>query len=77
MAALSLTELRKHLFKHVDEVIDTGVPIEIKRNGHILKIVLGEEKRKIDNLRVHDCIVGDPDELANLKTGIWEEEKNQ
>jgi len=77
MAAISLTELRKHLFERVDEVINTGIPVEIKRNGHILKIVLGESKRKLDNLKLHDCIVGDANELANLKTGIWEDETNR
>ena len=73
---ISITELRKQLFKAVDEIINTGIPLEIKRKGHTLKITLAEKKRKLDNLKPHDCIVGDPDELATLKIAAWSEEKN-
>ncbi len=76
MAPMSLTALRSQIFKVVDEVIKTGVPIEIERKGHKLKIVPEKKKSKLDNLRVHDCISGDPDELINLKVSQWEEEKN-
>ena len=65
MAPISLTSLRKNLFKIVDGVFKTGNPVEIERNGHRLKIVLDEKKRKLDNLKSHDCIVGDPDELVD------------
>ena len=44
MASLSLTALRNNLFKIVDEIIKTGNPVEIERNGHRLKIVLKEKK---------------------------------
>ncbi|NVM25412.1 MAG: type II toxin-antitoxin system Phd/YefM family antitoxin [Desulfobacterales bacterium] len=71
MAPLSLTALRNNLFKIVDEVIRTGIPAEIERNGHRLKIVLEERKSKLDNLKPHDCIVGDPDELIKLKVAQW------
>jgi len=71
MAPLSLTALRNNLFKIVDEVIRTGIPAEIERNGHRLEIVLEERKSKLDNLKPHDCIVGDPDELIKLKVAQW------
>ena len=67
MAPISLTSLRKNLFKIVDGVIKTGNPVEIERNGHRLKIVLDEKKSKLSHLKPHDCIVGDPDELVHLK----------
>ena len=63
MDSMSLTALRNKLFKVVDEVIRTGIPVVIERNGHRLKIVLEEEKSKLDNLKPHNCIVGDPDDL--------------
>jgi hypothetical protein len=71
MAPLSLTALRNNLFKIVDEIIRTGIPAEIERNGHRLKIVLEEKKSKLDNLKPHDCIVGDPDDLIKLKVAQW------
>ena len=76
MAPMSLTALRNNLFKVVDEVIKTGIPAEIERNGHKLKIVVEEKKSKLNNLRTHNCIVGNPDDLPDLKVMEWSEEKN-
>lgn len=76
MDAMSLTALRNKLFKVVDEVIKTGIPAEIERNGHRLKIVLEEKKSKLDNLKPHDCIVGDPNDLIHLKVAEWGETNN-
>lgn len=73
MAPMSLTALRNQLFKVVDGVIKTGIPAEIERNGHRLKIVLEEKRSKLDNLKPHDCIIGDPDDLVDLKVAEWGE----
>jgi hypothetical protein len=73
MAAMSLTSLRGKLFKVVDGVIRTGLPAEIERKGHRLKIVLEAKRSKLDNLKPHDCIVGDPDDLISLKVARWKE----
>ncbi|MGA1841702.1 MAG: type II toxin-antitoxin system Phd/YefM family antitoxin [bacterium] len=44
MRVISLTSLRNKLFKIVDEIIETSVPVEIERKGHKLKIVLEQKK---------------------------------
>ena len=71
---MSLTALRQQLFNVVDQVIATGIPIEIKRNGHIVKIILNDKKSKLENLVKHDCIVGDPEELVGFSPEQWDEE---
>lgn len=73
MGPILLTALRNNLFKIVDGIIKTGNPVEIERNGHRLKIILEEKKSKLDNLKPHDCIVGDPDDLVQIKVGEWRE----
>ena len=74
---LSATRLRQNLYQHLDTVIQTGVPLEIDRNGHVLRIVLAERKSKLENLEPHDLVVGDPLELARLEwSGDWDEERN-
>ena len=73
MGPISLTALRNNLFKIVDEVIKTGNPLELERKGHRLKIVLEANKSKLENLKPHDCIVGNPDELIDLKVAEWHE----
>lgn len=72
---MSLTALRQQLFKVVDQVIATGMPAEINRKGHVVKIILDTKKSKLENLAPHDCIVGDPEELVNLSLHEWDEEK--
>jgi hypothetical protein len=73
---MSLTALRQQLFKVVDQVIATGIPMEINRKGHIVKIILVDKKSKLANLVKHDCIIGDPEELVDLPLHEWSEEKN-
>lgn len=74
MVPVTLTALRNQLFKIVDRIIETGIPVEIERKGHKLLIVLEEKKSKFDNLKKRNCIAGDPDELIDLKVGEWNEE---
>lgn len=70
--SMSLTSLRQQLFKVVDQVIATGIPTEVRRNGHIVKIVLADKRSKLDNLVEHDCIVDDPEELVDLSIQEWD-----
>jgi len=75
MRPISLTALRSNLFKIVDKVIETGNPVELERKGHRLKIVIEGKKSKLENIKPHDCIVGNPDELIDLKVAEWHEIK--
>ncbi len=77
MPPLTLTALRQQLFKRVDEIIETGVPVEIKRKGYILKIVLEQKKYKLDNLKPHNAIAGNPDALIELKVSEWPTKNEQ
>lgn len=76
MEHISLTALRQQLFKIVDKVIQTGIPVEIERRGHRLKIVLDDPPRKLANLRPHKAIVGDPDDLVDVETDEWQDDRN-
>lgn len=74
---MSLTSLRNQLFKVVDEVIRTGIPEEIERKEHRLKIISGKKKSKLENITHHDCNVENPDYIVDLKVAPWQEEKNR
>jgi hypothetical protein len=71
MPPFTLTSLRQQLFKVVDQIIATGVPVEIKRKEHILKIILEQKKNKLDNLKPHHAITGDPEALVEQKVSEW------
>ena len=68
--AVTPTELRKNLFRLLDEVLETGRPLEIVRNGQILRIVPTKRGSKLSRLRPHsDAVVGDSDALVEME---WE-----
>lgn len=70
---LSTEKLKADLGHVLDEVMETGIPIEIERKGHILKIVPEPTGNKLDNLEPHDAIVGDPESIIYID---WSKEWN-
>lgn len=74
--ALTASKLRANVYRLLDEVLETGKPLEIDRNGEILVIAPKEEKKESiwDRLpRREGFIVGDPDELIHMD---WSSEWN-
>jgi len=49
-------------------VVETGVPVEVERKGHSIRIVSGGRKSKLVNLRVHDVLAVAPEEIIH---GEW------
>lgn len=69
---LTATELRGNIYKILDQVIESGIPVEIERRGTILKIVPAVPRNKLDNLKPRDDYLQvDPEELVHLD---WYEE---
>ncbi len=64
------TELRKNIYKILDQVLETGQPVEIKRRGSVLRIVPAEPVDKFQRLTSRpEVIQGDPEDLVHLE---WE-----
>ncbi|MBW4577374.1 MAG: type II toxin-antitoxin system Phd/YefM family antitoxin [Aphanothece sp. CMT-3BRIN-NPC111] len=72
MKSVTPTELRGNLYNLLDEVLNTGIPIEIERGGRRLRIVPVEGVDKLQSLVSRpDVILGEPDELVGIN---WEQE---
>lgn len=72
--AISASKLRSNIYRLLDEVLETGQPLEVERNGKILVIAPEEEQSFWDRLPRHEeYIVGDPDELIHID---WSSEWN-
>ena len=59
--------LQSHLGEWLDQVLATGEPLEIERNGK--RLILSPEEplpEKLRNLPKRDCIVGDPEDLVHM-----------
>jgi prevent-host-death family protein len=64
---LTATELRSKLFRVLDQVAQTGDPVEIRRRGKTLKIVLDSPPDKMDRLVPRDKFLKtNPDEIVHL-----------
>lgn len=60
-------ELRQNIYRLLDEVQETGVPLEIERKGRALRIVPDERFSKLDRIvGREDALVGDPDDIIHM-----------
>lgn len=64
---MTLTELRSNLYKEIDHLIETGIPLEIERKGHRIKIILDEPRpSKLSKLISRSNIInGDPEDIIH------------
>jgi PHD/YefM family antitoxin component YafN of YafNO toxin-antitoxin module len=72
---LTASSLRANVYRILDRVLETGVPVLIERKGKMLKIVAVEAASKLDNLKPRPYLAADPEELVSLDwSGEWEAE---
>jgi hypothetical protein len=69
--ALTASKLRENIYKILDQILETGVPVEIERDGKILRISPVDPPSKLSNLQPRKYLRGDPDELVHVD---WTEE---
>jgi hypothetical protein len=63
---VSASKLRADVYRLLDQVIETGEPLEIERRGVILRIVGPPRASWIDRLPRRDgVVVGDPESLVH------------
>jgi antitoxin (DNA-binding transcriptional repressor) of toxin-antitoxin stability system len=72
--ALTASELREDVYRILDQILETGVPVEIERRGQLLKIVPVEARKKLDNLTERpEFLRCDPEEIVSLDwPGEWQ-----
>jgi hypothetical protein len=72
--AITASNLRANVYRLLDEILETGQPLEIERRGRTLVIAPKEERSFWDRLpRRKGFIIGDPDELIHID---WSSEWN-
>jgi hypothetical protein len=73
---ITASKLRENVYKTLDEVIETGLPVEIVRKGVVLKIVLDQPPSKLARLKKRSLFVGDPDDIIGMDwSSEWSELK--
>lgn len=70
---LTASKLRENIYRILDRILDTGVPVEIERRGKRLKIVPIRAPEKLDNLKRRPGFLKcDPEEIVHTDwSGEW------
>lgn len=64
--------LRKDIYHLLDQVLETGKPLAVKRKSGMVNIVAEEPPAKMARLKKHACIPGDPEDLVHSDwSGEW------
>jgi hypothetical protein len=63
--AMTATELRKDIYRVLDDVLETGVPQEVTRGARTLMIVpAGGRQLRLEDLPRREALSCSPDELV-------------
>ena len=65
--AISASELRQNIYRLLDQVVETGMPLEIERKGKLLRIVPVESGSRLERIKGDpEAVTGDPGDLVDL-----------
>ena len=74
MKTVTPTELRSDIYKLLEEVLDTGIPLEIQKGNQRLRIVPVEKVDKFKNLVSRPNVIqGESEDLVDIS---WSDEVN-
>ena len=73
--ALTASKLRENIYRVLDEVLATGEPVEIERNGRRLLIIADDQPSRLSRLvNRSDVVVGDSADFVHLDwSSEWRE----
>jgi hypothetical protein len=64
---VTATRLRQNIYAILDQVLETGVPVEVERKGKVLQIVPEKKMSKLDRIPpMPDIWVGDPEDIFKI-----------
>lgn len=71
--SITASQLRKDVYRLLDQVLATGRPLEIERNGRLLRITAAVAGSRLDRVTARpDLVSGDPGDLSSLDwAGSW------
>ena len=74
--AVTPTQLRADLFHLLDQVLETGEPLEIKRHGRMLRLTVDQPESKLSRIKPNpDAFIGDPEDLVEFSPSEWDPDR--
>ena len=59
------SKFRSNIYRLLDQVIETGEPLLIKRRKKMLKVISVQKSPKLAHLTKHSCLKGDPESIVH------------
>ena len=63
---VSASTLRQDIYKLLDHVLETGIPLEIQRNKGRLRIVPVKKRSKLSNLKNRSTMKCNPEDFVHI-----------
>lgn len=63
---ITASKLRENVYRILDDVISSGVPVEVVRKGKTLRIVPEEKVSKLGRLKRRKGFRGDADDIIGM-----------
>ena len=63
---VTASKLREDVYRILDEVIESGIPVEVVRKGKILTIMLDKPVSKLARLKKRKVFVGNSDDIIGM-----------
>jgi len=63
---LTASKLRENVYGILDQVLETGAPVEVMRKGKVLKIVPETPAPKLAHLKRRKAFKGDADQILRV-----------
>ncbi len=63
---VTASSLRQDIYRLLDQVLETGIPLEVERRGQILRVVPLERRAKLDRLEPRDYLLAEPEDLLDI-----------
>ena len=64
--ALTASKLRQDVYRILDQILETGIPVEIERNGRTLRIVPDDPPTKLSRLVRREVMREDPEAYVHV-----------
>lgn len=63
---ISASAFRSKVYRILDEVLETGAPVEVSRKGRLVKIVAQEPPSKLSRLKKRPYPLHDPESIVHM-----------
>ena len=66
LVPISASKLRENIYNILDEVLDTGTPVEVIRRGKVIRLVPAQKPSKLSRLKKRAYALQDPESIVHL-----------